>query len=243
MFRAIFGLACIIGTELIVMATPSCAAIYDKTVKVETLTSPQFSQIRCTYYSDIMVLETETDQTGPGPATLLSGLPDNLQCNDKQTLLGLKLATQSFTYEGRRGAFLIFTATDPNGATPFMIINTTGHLLYSDAVWIPGFGEDFQTVDALPDGGVHLQFTRGINASCSVLGDATCWRKLGKDGSLPKVVSHLAPPTGACHASYVKGKVPSSDPSIIFYKVDMSLSATGKAHVNSRGALGCDPLP
>ncbi len=243
MVKAIACCVCIIGILSMLMATPGHAATYDKPLKVQTANSPEFGQIRCTYYADIMVLETESDQPGSGPASLLSGSPANLQCNDKRLVSGLKLTSSSYTFEGRRGAFLIFTATDPDGAVPFMVINMKGHVLYSDAIYVPGSAEDFDTVDVLPDGSLHLEFTRGVNASCSVLADATCWGKLGKDGSLPKAVSHLPPPKAACSAAYRKAKLSADSSSLIFYKVDMSLSATGKPHVNARGTLGCDFAP
>ncbi len=70
---------------------------------------------------------------------------------------------------------MVFQATDPNGAVPFMVIAAaTGKTTYTD-----GMVEDMLRSVALAYGVLHLKYTRGANGSCSLVsGGKACWASM-----------------------------------------------------------------
>jgi hypothetical protein len=218
------------------------AALFDRPVSVQKIpaksdTDP-VGEIMCTYYADLMIRETGTDSPAPGPATIIAGA--HPACNAQQAAKAISLKTEDFSLTGRKGRFLVFGATDPNGAVAFMVIDAaSGRVLYTDAELTDGL----RSV-TLENGGLHLRFKRAFNGSCSILKDgAACWAKMAADGNIPHTLAQTPPPVQACAAAYRKGKVPADDPSLISYDVDMALDASGTANVTPRGAVGCAPMP
>jgi hypothetical protein len=221
------------------------AALFDHPAATKTTggnTDAQEGQeIRCTYFKDIMIRETGTDTPAPGAATIspvAGGAP--LACGKAPVVGEMPLKTENFTFIGRKGPFLFFSATDPNGAIPFILLDAaTGKAIYSDAL----IGGKLKTV-ALENGSLHLRFTRGVNGSCSLLKDAAaCWAKMASEGAIPAAVALTPPPVKACAAAYRRSTAPPDDPSIVFYDVDMTVTLAGRAEVKSRGAVGCDAMP
>ncbi len=203
-----------------------------------TSASDPAGQVRCTYYTDFMVRETGTDSPFPGAAHLVMG-PRRPVCTSIQGLREITLDTQSMTFAGRKGQFMLFTQTDPNGAMEFKVINISGHTLYTDSAGM----EDnrFKSID-LEAGILHLRFTRAINAPCSILKSGTaCMTKLIAGGMIPHAMAQA--PLPSCKISYQKRQAGADDPSLISYDVDMTLNNQGKTHINSRSALSCDPMP
>jgi hypothetical protein len=150
----------------------------------------------------------------------------------------LKSANHSFV--GRKGPFLLFSETDANGATGFILLDAAiGKIIYTDSM----DGEMIKAV-SLEGDLLRLRFTRGANGSCSLVKDTdSCWAKMAKEGTIPKALAGRSPPVQACVSAYQKYNTPPNDPSIVTYDVEMTLSTAGKINVISRGAVGCTPLP
>ena len=208
------------------------------------LNSDPLGELRCTYFLDFMVRETGTDGPGPGPASIIPISPsENRQpaCEGSRLTGEISLKTAHFSFVGRKSRFLIFSATNPNGAASFVILDAgSGRLIYSDGTMRDGF----RSAALEGDGALRLRFTRGVNGSCSIIKDAACWATMAREGKIPRALAQLPPPVQACVAEYGKGGTTSSDdPSIVAYDVDMILDRTGRVQVNARGGVECYPMP
>lgn len=196
---------------------------------------PGKDQITCIVFPDFMIRQSGTDTPAPDAAVIV---PMGGQCAASRSPGEIATQTANLSLIGRKGGFLVFGATDPNGAARLTVLNSaTGKTIYTDSM----IGNGFKAVD-LEGGALRIAFTRGINTTCSLLKEAkSCWAKLAADGSIPRAISQQAPPVEACRAAY--GQLAADDPSIVSYPVDMTISLTGKTEVKSRGAVGCAPLP
>ena len=201
--------------------------------------------LTCTWYADLMIRETGTDSSGPGPAFIVrqDEAGSRPACVAAHGERSLKLDTTAFSFLGRKGPFLFFDATDPQGASAFFVLRAPdGRRVYADDYEPAGEGS-FRSVDDA-DGILRLGYTRGYNGSCSVLkGGAECWSKMMKDGHFARAIASQPPPLAACAAAYRAAKVPEDDSNIITYDVDLTLTVEGKATVLHRGAIGCEPAP
>jgi hypothetical protein len=217
--------------------------LFDKPVATKTIPAKsdakEGSELRCTYFADFMIRETGTDTPAPGPATLLAvtggGRP---ACNAARIPHGVPLATENYSLLGRKSSFILFSATDPNGAIPFMVLNAvTGKVIYADAMI-----EDQMSEVSVESGVLRLRFKRGINGSCSLpAGGDVCWAKLAGDAKIPAEVPR--PDKSLCVTTYGENKAPADDPSIVSYDVEVTLSVTGNARIVPRGMAGCLPMP
>jgi hypothetical protein len=142
----------------------------------------------------------------------------------------------------KKGPYLAFGAADPNGAEDFKIIDAgTGRQIFADSRRPTGFQSA-----AVENGAFRVRYTRAVNGPCSIVKDGSaCWAKMVRTGAIPRELALSPPSVQICAAEYRKEKVPApaDDPSIIFYDVDITLDESGKAQVNSRGAVGCEPMP
>ena len=184
------------------------------------------------------VRESGTDTPAPNPATLLIGSPQ--PCTAAGTRQQIVLETMAYSFLGRKGPYLLFSATDPNGAVPFMVVNLAGKVLYTDSTAAER-GIHALTVehDAL-----HIVFTRGINADCSLMqGAAACWSKLLASGKLPKVMAATGPTSQACEPAYSQARAPANAPSIVTYDVVLTVDPAGRTQVASRGQISCTVQP
>ena len=199
------------------------------------------SEITCTYYADLMVRETGTDTPDPDNATLvrLTKGAARPPCNARAPSGGIIVKTEGYGLEGRRGGFLIWDATDPNGAIDFMVIDPTGKLLFEDGLSpTPGLSR----TATLEGGKLHLRYTHGFNANCSLAKDArTCWASLVAAGKAPKTAPALTAAPASCLKAY--GKTARDDPSVITYTIDLTLDAAGKTDVKAYGQVSCQPQP
>jgi hypothetical protein len=211
-----------------------------KTVPAKSDDDPN-GEIQCTYYQDFMLRETSTDTPDPNNATLIplaAGAPrpgcDAVQRDKERTL-----KTEGHSYIGRKERFLLFSATDPNGAVPFIVLDAdSGNAVFDDGT-PPDHGIQTVTLDG---GTLHLGYTRAFNASCSLLQDPTaCWLSLVADGKVPAGTAQ--PPRDLCVASYKAESAPADDPSIVSYDVDTTIDTKGEVHVVAHGAIGCAPMP
>lgn len=223
------------------------AALFDRPVAVQKVPprSPDdpIGEMLCTYYPDLMLRETGTDTPAPNAATLVP-LPEGIPrppCDAGYRPREITLRTEGFGLIGRKGQFLLFSATDPNGAVPFLAIEARGgRVIYTDGT---AADRGFQAV-TVQNGILHLRYTRGFNASCSIVqGAAACWSKMLAEGKIPREIEQLAPSREVCAGSYAAEGAPADDPSIITYDVEMTIDPAGNAQVLSHGAVGCAPVP
>lgn len=185
-----------------------------------------------------MVREAGTDTPSPDPASLIPGNRPTCSAGKAPQLITLPIS--AFSFVGRKGPYLIFSGTDPNGAVPFAVVNLAGKVLYSDSTAID---RGIRSV-AVENDALHIQFTRGLNASCSIMqGAGSCWSKLMAAGKIPRVMANAGPSSHSCAPAYRQAKAPPDDPSMIAYDVDMMVDATGKTQVMSRGSVSCGAMP
>jgi hypothetical protein len=221
------------------------ALLFDRPLATKTVLATSDAQegneLRCTYYRDFLIREKGTDTPTPDAAVIIA-LPKPAAQPPCKTATGAKLplATANFSLIGRKSGYLMFEATDPNGAIPFMIIDAaTGKTIYTDSMV-----EDQMRSVTLDNGVLHLKYTHGMNGSCSLAsGDKTCWDKLVADKTIPPELARSPLPTQACQDSYRREKTPADDPSVVTFDVDMTLDQSGKVEVISRGKPGCNPMP
>jgi hypothetical protein len=222
------------------------AALFNHPVTVQRVPpkSPgdTFGEIRCTYYPDLMVMETGTDTPYPGSSTIIPTSGGRPACSIAMAPHGVPLKTERDHLIGRTGPYLAFAAADPNGAQDFQIIDAgTGRQIFADSRRWTGF----QSV-AVENGTLHFRYTRAVNGPCSIVKDGlACWAKMVKSGAIPQEMAQSPPSVQACAAAYRKGRVPDppAAPSMVFYDLDVTLDAAGKVRVNSRGAVGCEAVP
>jgi hypothetical protein len=222
------------------------ARLFDPPAAVRTLppksSDDPIGQITCTYYAARMVRETGTDTPDPGAATVLGFSSKRPVCGRSASAIAIAMKTDGYSLLGQKGPFLAFDATDPNGAVDFLVIDpATGKTLFED-----GKSDSGLTAASLQGGVLRLRYTRGLNASCSIVQDgAACWAKLAHDGSIPAALGRTAAPVQACKAAYRKGRqpTPADDPSIILYPVETTIDRTGKSEVTVRGPVSCQPTP
>ena len=243
---ALIGIALLVSTA----AGPAAAdgwkpAAFDRPASVKkipaTSSADPLPEVICTTYPDFTIREQGTDSPAPDAAKLLKSVgPKKQACTREPASSEVPLQTEGFSFLGRKGQYLFFEASDPNGAIAFMVLSAeTGQQLYTDATKTGGIQAMSLEHDAL-----RLRYIRGFNGSCSILKDTnTCWQKLAKEGDFPAAIAGSAPPTTECAATYKKGKVPDDDPSIVTYEVALALDAAGKAEIASHGKIGCEPLP
>lgn len=211
---------------------------FDKPVSVQTITpKPDDStEIRCTYFADLMVRETQD-----GPASENAAIVRNAKAPCTATLGPgeIMLDTNGMTLDGRRGAFLLFSDLDPHGATGFVIIDAkTGKVLLRDAALSNPVLQSL----TLENGTLRLRYKRGINAPCSLMQNAqACWGQLVKEGLIP---TEMKAPSGMiCADAYARDKAPRNNPSIVVYATEVTIGADGSTKVLSRGALECESMP
>ena len=190
-----------------------------------------------------MIQESGTDTPAPYAAILLP-LPEaqtRPPCDATYRSGEVALKTEGFSFAGRKGQFLLFSATDPNGAVPFMVIYAgTGQVLFEDGT---SADRGLQAV-SVAKGSLHLRYRRAFNAPCSIMQNASgCWSQLITTGKLPHSMEQSAPSPQLCAPSYKAQKIPPDDPSIISYDVETVVGVAGEAQVTPRGPVTCAPVP
>jgi hypothetical protein len=222
------------------------AALFDAPVATKIVPakpSPnQGGEMICTYYGDFMIREVSTDSPAPEAATIIpvSVGSSRPACGMEHVANEIPLKSANYSFVGRKGPFLLFSETDANGSTGFIVLDATiGKVIYTDSMG----GEMIKSV-SLENGVLHFRFTRGSNGSCSLIKDKDiCWAKMAKEGTIPRALAERLPPVQACITAYQKYNTPPDDPSIVTYDVETTLSTAGKINIISRGTVGCSPVP
>jgi hypothetical protein len=200
-------------------------------------------QLVCTFYQDLMIRESGTDTPAPNAAVVLP-LPSGQvrpPCDATHHNGEVALKTEGFSFAGRKDHFLLFSATDPNGAVPFIVLDAgSGRVVFEDGT--PA-ARGLQAI-AVENGALHLRYRRAFNAPCSIMQNAAaCWSQLIAAGKLPQSMEKSVPSAKLCAASYKSEKAPADDPSIIAYDVETVVDMAGPAQVTPRGPVTCAPVP
>jgi hypothetical protein len=102
----------------------------------------------------------------------------------------------------------------------------------------------------LTNGILHMHYTRAINTTCSLLSDRDgCWSKLLASGVVPRGVFSGPPSLETCKKNYKSAQIglmpptPDDDPSIVAYKVILTLDSKGNATAKPVGVPWCGPMP
>jgi len=223
------------------------AAQLDRPVAVRKVTPKSNDdpngQLVCTFYKDLMIRESGTDTPAPNAAVVLPLSTGQARpaCDATHRSSEVALKTEGFSYVGRKDHFLLFSAADPNGAVPFMVLDAgSGRIVFEDGT--PA-DRGLQAI-AVEQGNLHLRYRRAFNAPCSIMQNATtCWSQLIAAGKLPQSMEQSVPSPRLCAASYKADKAPANDPSIIAYDVETVVDAAGQAQVTPRGPVSCTPVP
>ncbi len=194
------------------------------------------TEIRCTYFPDLMVRETQD-----GPESENAAIVRNARAACKAGAVAGEtlLDTAGMTLDGRRGSYLLFSDLDPHGATGFVIIDAkTGSILLRDAAMSHPVLQNL----ALENGSLRLRYKRGVNAPCSLMQDAKkCWSQLVTEKLVPADLP--APSAQICNDAYSRDKAPRNNPSIVVYATEVIVDAGGKTRVLSRGTVECESMP
>jgi hypothetical protein len=234
------SLACI-GAAMLLLCAPVFAQTpdqFDKPAAVRSVKpKPDDStEIRCTYFSDLMVRET---QDGPESENAAIVRNPKAACKAAAVPGETLLDTAGMTLDGRKGSYLLFSDLDPHGATGFVIIDTkSGHILLRDAAMSHPV---LQTL-TLENGSLRLRYRRGVNAPCSLMQDAKkCWSQMVREKLVPSDLP--APSAQICSEAYGRDNAPRNNPSIVVYATEVIIDAGGKTKVLSRGAVECESMP
>ena len=200
-------------------------------------------EIHCTYYPDFMIQETGVDSPAPDVPNLIRGAHPICSAWDVGGEISLKAEGRLV---GKIERFLVFEAYE-NGDGIITVINAnSGLTIYKDGLAYYGDGVHFGggiSAVAVENGSLHMKFTRGFHAQCSILQNgAKCWGQLAAAGKIPRAIAQTPPPVRTCAAAYSRAKIGSDDPSDIYYDVDIVLDQSGKTEVLSRGEVGCMPM-
>ena len=216
---------------------------------LEPIEGPHPAQaVRCHWYGDFMIRETNTDSPGFGPSYVVHPGPGGARpvCRAAPTASDTKLDMESQALLGRKGPYLVFETTDANGPEPFLVVHLPdGRQIYDDKrnlFTVKGKDGGFHAV-TLDGDLLHLKYSRGYDAPCSLIKDgAACWARTMKEGHFARAVASQPPPIADCVAAY-KGQngATAKDASTIVYDVDMTVTPAGKVSVLSRGPVGCLP--
>jgi hypothetical protein len=222
--------------------TTFAPGLFDKPASVRKAQQPKPNdsiEVRCTYYPDFMIRVI-----ADGPTAQKAGLVRgaNPPCGAKRAPGEVMLDTDDMAFEGRKGPALLFSAMDPHGSVPFVVIDAqSGKTLLKDST-SSGPGPGVQAL-AFDQGGLRLRYRRAFNAPCSILQNARgCWAQIVKDGLVPQDMAQQVPAPQICEAAYKKVQSPRDNSSIVIYQTEVIVFSTGTTIV-SRGPVGCDALP
>ena len=198
--------------------------------------------MRCTYFADTVIRETQTDSPGFGPAFVMThqaGSP-RPACSASTGLRETKIPVQNQALVGRKGGFLFFSSTEAPASEPFEIIRMRdGKSLYTDTRQ----AEHMKSVIADGDT-LRLTYVRAVDAPCSIPQDGVvCWARTVKQSKFVRAIASQPAPIDACAASYRSSKTPTTDPSMITYDVSLIIAGDEKPTILSRGSIGCEPMP
>lgn len=234
----------LVATALLLGALPARAAPYERPLGVQRVVPEDrhdpVGEQRCTYYRDWMVRESGVDTPGPGPAELvvLTGAAPAAGCAAAPA--ARVLDTVGFSFLGRRGEYLVFTATDPNGAVDFRVLDgRDGARVFADAS-APGSPP---SADRLP-AGLRLRYRRALNAPCSlVAAGETCWQTLLDSGRIPADLKDARPSITTCREGYAYPGVTPDSPTLVMYPVTVMAGGGAPPRVTRTGRVRCGVVP
>lgn len=236
-FAAVAAFAVAASVCVSVPASTAPPSPFDKPVSKQKAKAGG-NDLHCTYYADFMVREVQDGPTSEN-AVIVPGVRP--RCSAAKVPGEIVVNTASHSLSGRKGPFLIFSAMDPHGSVPFVVVNAaSGRTLHTDATYGSSGLQDLEVVSD----GLRMRYQRGINAECSIMQDARgCWAKLVAAKIIPPAMAQAVPSAQICDASYRKEKAQRDNSSIVNYRTELVVSANGPPRVLSTGAVACNPLP
>ena len=151
--------------------------------------------MRCTYFSDLLIRETQTNSPGFGPTFLTPREAGSARpaCTASLSVRATRLATSSQGLIGRKSGFLFFSATDAPGSEPFEVYRARdGKSLYTDTREPDHW--KFLTVagDALT-----FSYMRAVDGTCSIpQNGVVCWNKIIKASKFVRAIASQPAPIG-----------------------------------------------
>ena len=238
--RGVVLAACLFARPVFAAETTAEEKLFDQPVATQDLDAVGGAHaqeaVRCHWFADLMIRETQTDSPGFGPAYVVYPGPGGARpvCRAKPTARDTKLDMQSEALLGRKGAYLVFELTDSFGAEPFFVLHLPdGRQVYTDQT-----ASGVEAV-AVEGDALRLRYQRGYDAPCSLLTQGVaCWRQAMQAGHFARAIASQPPPD--CAAAYkAVPELPASNPSTIVYDVEVRVAPAGRATVVSRGRVGC----
>lgn len=234
----------LVATALLLAVLPACAGSYERPLNVRRIVPEDrhdpVGERRCTYYRDWIVRESGVDTPGPGPAELvmLTGAAPTPDCATAPTARVLE--TEGFSFLGRLGEYLVFTATDPNGAVDFRVLDgRDGAPVFADAS-APGSRPSADLVPA----GLQLRYRRALNAPCSlVVAGETCWQTLLDSGRIPADLKDARPSITTCREGYAYPGIAPDSPTLVKYPVTVIIGRAAPPRVVRTGRVRCGVVP
>jgi hypothetical protein len=269
---------CVLALVILALPLPVAAARYDgappfekaadmRTVKLGPADTqpPSEKEIRCFYFSRLMVKELDEQDigdteisyniTGPGQT-----VPD---CAAKPIPGERKLEVEESYFWGTTACKLFLIDADgANGTIGFRIYEPqSSRELFHDTIKL-----DTRLRDATEDAGkLHLSYTRAVTGSCSVIaGGETCWRAMtrkmqmpespvpdcraGYEAALRRAAEEACRDEGGDKAQCVDREAKERStgwdaaPSVVGYDVDVTISSTDEAaRAYTGGPIACWP--
>ena len=269
---------CALALVILAVPLPALAARYDgappfekavdmRTVKLGSADTqpPSEKEIRCFYFSRLMVKELDEqdigdteisyDITGPGQT-----VPD---CAAKPIPGERKLEVEESYFWGvAADKLFLIDADGANGTIGFRVYEPqSSRELFQDTIKL-----DTRLRDMTEDAGkLHLSYTRALTGSCSVIaGGETCWRAITRKMQMPES------PLPDCRAGYAAALRRAAEeacreegadktqcvdretkerstgwdaaPSVVSYDVDVTISSKDEAsRAYSGGPIACWP--
>jgi hypothetical protein len=170
--------------------------LFDPPQAVTRIEGPNLTaaqSFECTWYSDFMLRETETDSPGRGQSYFVqqpaNGVPR--ACPGAHNSSDIPLDRGDTAFMGRKGKFLFYEATDAPSAEPFSIWHVPdGRRIYSDSMNATSGLKAISLVGEV----LHLTYVRAYAANCSLLKDsASCWARSMKAGHFARAVAAQPP--------------------------------------------------
>jgi hypothetical protein len=233
------GLAALVAVAYLGLAAPpaTAAGLFDRPIAVKRQAAGPGRVVTCTYYADFM-LRVISEGQSPQEGMLISG--ERPPCNADEVAEATTLGTADYTFDGRKGPFLLFSTVDAQGATSFIVIHSAkGDTVRADTTLAR---PPYKSL-VFKDDRLVIGFQRVVNAPCSLLQDAAgCWDQLDADGAIPASLASQPPPADLCAKAYQAARAANDDPSIIGYPTEVAITADGKVEETPQGPLTCKPV-
>jgi hypothetical protein len=223
-------------------------ALFDRPVAVSRAVIPALNPggpngvVRCFRYPAFIVKEVDYGEHGDDHLAVLPLAKGSLApaCRLEQGSVEHWLKSSSETYFiGAKGRFGLVQSTGGQDSAPFVIYDLAdGSQIYGDEMRV-GAVPSFVRVRG---GSLSFAYERSVAASCSILsGGAACWSAMARSAGLPGGIAHMPPPIALCRARYFFKGSAESEPSVLSYRILLTIDPTGQQRMRSGAVTACDP--